>query len=329
MKATEQGIRAARRGPSDPDLYCGVLALMNNILIGTASWADKSLVQCGRFYPAAAKSPEDRLKYYAQEFPIVEIDSSYYAIPNERAAQLWVERTPERFVFDVKAFRLFTQHQTSPHVLPKDVLAALAPAKKMIYYRDVPEELMAELWRQFRIALTRMQQGGKLGVVLFQFPPWFLANRDSLAHIDECVERMAGFTLAVEFRNETWFYESRRERTLAFERERGIAHVAVDEPKGFASCIPSVWEVTRPDIAMVRLHGRNRHTWDKAGLAAASDRFNYLYNDDELSELASSIKTMSENAHTVHVLLNTNYEDQGQVNARRLSQIMQKAAVAV
>jgi len=140
---------------------------------------------------------------------------------------------------------------------------------------------------------------------------------------------MAGFTLAIEFRNETWFYESRRERTLAFERERGIAHVAVDEPKGFASCIPSVWEVTRPDIAMVRLHGRNRHTWDKAGLAAASDRFNYLYNDDELSELASSIKTMSENAHTVHVLLNTNYEDQGQVNARRLSQIMQKAAVAV
>ncbi|MDB5926079.1 MAG: hypothetical protein JWN13_5015, partial [Betaproteobacteria bacterium] len=143
-------------------------------------------------------------------------------------------------------------------------------------------------------------------------------------HIEECLERMSGFRLAVEFRNETWFYERSRDRTFAFEREHGIAHVVVDEPQGFASSIPSVWEVTSPEIAVVRLHGRNRETWEKKGLAAASDRFNYLYSEDELAELAGPIKSLSQKAGTVHVLLNTNHQDQGQVNARLLTNVLAK-----
>jgi uncharacterized protein YecE (DUF72 family) len=151
-------------------------------------------------------------------------------------------------------------------------------------------------------------------------------RKRNLAHIEQCVERMAGFTLAVEFRNETWFYPRSRERTFAFERKHGIAHVVVDEPEGFKSSIPSVWEVTSAHAAVVRLHGRNRDTWEKKGLAAASDRFNYLYTDDELNELAQPIRSLAENAHTVHVLLDTNYEDQGQVNARRLRQAVSALA---
>lgn len=291
---------------------------MNKILVGTASWTDKSLIQCGRFYPSSVKSAEQRLRYYAEEFPIVEVDSSYYAIPSEQTARLWVERTPDGFVFDVKAFRLFTQHQTAPQVLPKYISESLPISKKTVYYKDMPGELLDALWNEFRAALLPLQQAGKLGVVLFQFPPWFLANKASLAHIGQCVDRMSGFRLAVEFRNETWFYERSRERTFAFERERGIAHVVVDEPQGFKSSIPSVWEVTSPEIAVVRLHGRNRDTWEKRGLVAASERFNYLYSEDELAELAAPIKSLSEKASEVHVLLNTNYQDQGQVNARRL-----------
>ena len=295
---------------------------MNKILVGTASWTDKSLIQCGRFYPPNVNSAEERLRYYAHEFPIVEVDSSYYAIPSEQTARQWADRTPDSFVFDVKAFRVFTQHQTAPQVLPKYIAESLPVSKKTVYYKDMPGELLDALWNEFRAALAPLQQAGKLGVVLFQFPPWFLANKASLGHIEQCVQRMDGFRLAVEFRNETWFYERSRERTFAFEREHGIAHVVVDEPQGFKSSIPSVWEVTSPDIAVVRLHGRNRETWEKKGLAAASDRFNYLYPQEELDELAAPIKSLSEKARGVHVLLNTNYQDQGQVNARRLSNIL-------
>ena len=80
---------------------------MSDILIGTASWTDKSLIASGRFYPAKCNSPEERLRYYASQFPIVEIDSSYCGIPTESNARLWVERTPAEFVFNIKAYRLF------------------------------------------------------------------------------------------------------------------------------------------------------------------------------------------------------------------------------
>ena len=294
---------------------------MSNILIGTASWTDKSLINCGRYYPPDVKTPDERLRFYASEFPIVEVDSSYYAIPSAQTARQWVERTPDGFVFDIKAFRIFTQHQTAPKVFPKYIAESLPDKKKKtIYYKDLPSELIDALWNEFRNTLLPLKQANKLGTVLFQFPPWFLANSANLAHIEQCVERMDGFTLAVEFRNETWFYERTRERTFAFERKHGIAHVVVDETQGFKSSIPSVWTVTSPHLAVVRLHGRNRDTWEKKGLAAASDRFNYLYTGDELNELAQPIRSLAENAHTVHVLLNTNYEDQGQVNARRLRQ---------
>jgi uncharacterized protein YecE (DUF72 family) len=116
----------------------------DNILIGTTSWTDKTLVESGLFYPAAAKTSEARLRYYASRFPIVEVDSSYYGMPSEHNARLWVERTPEGFVFDIKAFRLFTGHQTPPAALPVDIRKALgAIGNKNIYYRDVPEDGMS------------------------------------------------------------------------------------------------------------------------------------------------------------------------------------------
>lgn len=137
-------------------------------------------------------------------------------MPSER---IWVERTPETFVFHIKAFRLFTGHQPPPAALPADIRKALGSIDiKNIYYRDVPEDAREELWRRFRLSLAEV---------------------------------------------------------LVFERENGLAHVVVDEPQGFASSIPAVWEVTSPDVAVVRLHGRNRETWVKKGLTAA-ERFNYL-----------------------------------------------------
>ncbi len=300
---------------------------MSKILIGTASWTDKTLIECGEFYPPTVKTPEERLKFYASQFPVVEVDSSYYAIPNEQTAKQWVSRTPVDFVFDVKAFRLFTQHQTAPNVLPKYVAQSLPANKKTVYYKDLPNELRDAVWSEFHAAIRPLKEAGKLGVVLLQFPPWFLPNRESLTHIEECLERMKGVQAAVEFRHEMWFSEGGRERTLAFERQHGIANVVVDEPQGFKSSVPPVWEVTSPDIAIVRLHGRNHGTWEKKELKAASERFDYWYEEPELKELVPNVRSLANKAQRVHVIFNTNRANQGQRGAAMLRRLMEDGAV--
>jgi uncharacterized protein YecE (DUF72 family) len=300
---------------------------MSQILVGTSSWTDKTLIDCGRFYPPKVKTPEARLKFYASQFPIVEIDSSYYAIPAEKTAQQWVERTPADFVFNVKAFRLLTTHQTQPKVLPKHVSESLAESRKTVYYKDLPNELLAAVWSEFRAALRPLKDAGKLGTVLFQFPPWFLPHKESLAHIEDCLERMEGFRLAVEFRHAMWFSERGRERTLAFERKHGIVHVVVDEPQGLKTSVPAVWEVTNPENAVVRLHGRNHGTWEKKGLKAASERFDYWYDEKELKALAPHIDGLADEAEQVHVLFNNNYQDQGQRGAAMLTQLLPASRV--
>ncbi len=295
---------------------------VNNILIGTASWTDKTLIDCGRFYPKVAKSAEAKLRYYATQFPIVEVDSSYYGMPTPGNAQLWAERTPEHFIFNVKAFRLFTGHQTSPTVLHKDIQQALGPdAPKVMYYKDMPAELRDELWRRFSEALEPLRQAGKLGAVHFQFAPWLLRNREGHAHVHECVDRMQGFVVAVEFRNKSWFDGVHAAKTLAFERELGVVHTIVDGPQGFANCVPCIWEVTHPALALVRLHGRNHDTWNIKS-SASSSRFNYWYSAEELTAMKPELQKVASLARQVHVLFNTNYEDQGQVNARLMRQVL-------
>jgi uncharacterized protein YecE (DUF72 family) len=291
-----------------------------SILVGTCSWTDKTLIDSGNFYPEDVKTPEARLKFYASKFPVVEVDSSYYAIPSERTAKQWAKRTPDDFVFDVKAFRLLTTHQTQPKVLPKHVSESLPVAKKTVYYKDLPGELVDAVWSEFRAALRPLKDAGKLGVVLFQFPPWFLPHKESLAHIEECIERMEGYQLAVEFRHETWFSEKGRVRTLAFERTHGLVNVVVDEPQGLKTSVPAVWEVTNQDLAMIRLHGRNHATWERKGLKAASERFDYWYDKKELAQLVPDIKALE--AKKVHVLFNVNNQDQGQKGAATLQSLL-------
>ena len=297
---------------------------MSNILAGSASWTDKTLIDCGRFYPKDCKSAEARLRYYATQFPLVEVDSSYYGMPTPANAQLWAERTPEHFTFNVKAFRLFTGHQTAPNVLHKDIQQALGPnPPKTLYYKDTPKEIADELWRRFSEALEPLRQAGKLGAVHFQFAPWLLRNRDGMAHVRHCVEKMEGHLLSVEFRNKTWFDGDHLARTVAFERELGVVHTIVDEPQGFANCVPCVWEATNPKLALLRLHGRNRETWNIKS-ATSSSRFNYWYPEEELAAMVPDIRRVATLADTLHVVFNTNYEDQGQVNARALMRLLGK-----
>lgn len=294
------------------------------VLVGTASWSSKTLVDSARFYPPGITSAEARLRYYASRFPLVEVDSSYYAMPAPATAQLWAERTPNDFVMNVKAFRLFTGHQTSPTVLHKDIREALGPARKPnFYYRDLPAEVVDELWRRFTEALLPLRAAGKLGLVHFQFPPWVLRNAAGHAHVRLCVERMAGHTVSVEFRHQSWFADPNAvASTLAFERELGVVHTVVDGPQGFSNSVPAIWEATHPQVALLRLHGRNTETWNIKGASDSSERFNYDYSEAELAEVAGQVQGLSAQASATHVVFNNNMEDQGQRNATALMQML-------
>jgi len=299
---------------------------MSEILVGTSSWTDKTLIESGKFYPASATTPEDRLRFYASQFPIVEIDSSYYGIPSVENAQRWVERTPPGFIFNIKTYRLFTRHQTPVVSLAKEIREALeAGTKKNVYEKDVPDEIKLELWRQFRSVLEVLRDGAKLGAVHMQFAPWVAFHPETFEYLEYCRAMLAGFTVAAEFRNPTWFNSERHiNRTLAFERDNGFVNVIVDAPQGIANTIPSIWEVTNQSLAVVRLHGRNHGTWNRKGLTASSQRFDYDYSEDELKSLANEIKPLAQKAEQVHVLFNNNYQDQGQRGARMLAPLLSK-----
>lgn len=289
------------------------------ILAGTCSWADKTLVDCGRFYPPTLKSPEDRLRFYAKQFPLVEVDSSYYGLPAERNSALWVERTPAAFTFDVKAFRLMTQHPTPPASLPKDLRESLPDAlqqKRNLYLRDLPGELVDEVWKRFESALLPLDSAGKLGVIVFQFPPWFLPGRESSDYLLQAKQRLPQYRVAIEFRNGRWLSDRNAGRTLEFLRANKLPLVCVDEPQGFENSVPPIAEATA-DLALVRFHGRNSATWAARG-ASPAERFDWLYAEDELREWAPRVERLAGAAKEVHLLMNNCREDKAIVGARQL-----------
>jgi uncharacterized protein YecE (DUF72 family) len=292
---------------------------MGEIRIGITSWTEPTLIAGGHFYPPSARSAEARLQYYASQFPIVEVDSTYYGLPAERTSGLWVQRTPPGFIFDIKAFRLFTLHPTSPEVLPADIREALSAdlkSRRSLYYRDLPPELIGELWKRFEEALLPLDSAGKLGVVLFQFPPWFYPGNEQRDFISACQDKLPQYRLVIEFRHNSWVNEKNRERTFAFLRSRKLTYVCVDEPQGFKNSLPPVVEVTS-DIGVVRFHGRNTALWEK-GSTEASGRFDYLYGEAELQEWAPKIQNLKDQTQMLHVLFNNCYDDKAVRNARQI-----------
>jgi uncharacterized protein YecE (DUF72 family) len=286
-------------------------------LVGTASWTDKTLIDCGRFYPPSCKTPEARLRYYASVFPLVEVDTSYYAIPAPATARQWAERTPDRFVFNVKAFRLFTGHTTETKVLPKDIqrdIQKALGAVRKLRYDKVPEEIRLELWRRFAEALEPLRLAGKLGLVHLQFPPAVQYGNEARAYVEECRARLPQHTLSIEFRHRSWWDGPERiESTLSFLREHRLVHTVVDGPQGFDNSVPAAWEVTHPDYLLLRLHGRNIASYN-APARTAAERFDYDYPDRELAGLASELARVAPKARNRHVVFNNCDEDKGQRN---------------
>ncbi len=296
----------------------------SKVLVGTASWTDPTIIKSG-WYPPEARTAEQRLQHYASQFPLVEVDSTYYALPAERNSVLWVERTPPEFTFNFKAFALLTGHGTAlsrlPATLRDSLPAGFGEDKKQIYMKDLPDDAQRWVWDAFESALEPLRQAGKLGAILFQFPPWFHISRSSKQYLEKCREELPEHRLAVEFRNASWLSDRNAAETLSFLADHDLTYVCVDEPQGFRSSVPLVTAVTNPDLAMLRLHGRNQENWDKKGISVV-DRFKYLYTDEELKELAPRVEELAGDAQQTHVLFNNCYSDFGVRNAARLADLI-------
>ena len=295
------------------------------VVIGISSWTEPTLVKEGNFYPKGASSAEDRLKFYASQFPIVEVDSTYYFPPSERNSVLWIERTPKDFTFNIKAYALLTNHPTKVESLYKDVREALpeeVAAKKNVYREHLPEKLADEVWDRFRESLMPLHSAGKLGSVLFQYPQWFVIGRKNKDYILECQERLPDYRIAVEFRHKSWMERGNDEETLAFLSDHDIVFVCVDMPQGFDSSLPPVAAVTSKELAVIRFHGRDPEAWNTKSQRAA-DRFRYDYSKKELEEWVPKVESLAEQAKETHAIMNNCYRDHAVRSARQLAALLE------
>jgi uncharacterized protein YecE (DUF72 family) len=294
------------------------------IRVGTASWTDRTLVRETDWYPKRSMSAKERLAFYASVFPMVEVDATYYHPPTPELAALWIDRTPQDFRFDVKAYSLLTGHPTRPDSLWAD-LAEQLPAEhrdaRNVYAHHLPPAALDEAYTRFGSALAPLDSAGKLGAVFFQMPPWFTAKRDNRRWLEALGDRLPGLPLAVELRHASWMAdEDDRRRTLGLLEERGLAYVCVDMPQGFPNSLPPVLAATA-DLAVVRFHGHNAETWNARGISAA-ERFRYLYSDEELEAWAPRVAELAGSSRETHAIFNNCYRDYGVRNARELGALL-------
>ncbi|HET9416021.1 MAG TPA: DUF72 domain-containing protein [Candidatus Limnocylindria bacterium] len=316
---------AGRRGEAHAEAAREPLTIgAATVRIGTASWTDPTMTAPGVFYPPDAGTAEERLVYYANQFPIVEVDSTYYALPARRTGELWLERTPADFTFDIKAHALMTGQPSEPKRLPKDLREAL-PAdlagQKRVYARELPPEIEDEIWARFLDGIEPLRSSGKLGAVFLQYPRWFFPTSESRDEIVKAKERLGDTPFAVELRHASWFNEKNRQRTIDFLHKHQIPFVMVDAPPGTKSSVPPVTVVSSPNLAVVRFHGRRTETWEATGIPVV-ERFRYLYDEGELSEWVPRIQEAADQVPEIHVLMNNCYANYGTTNAREIAELL-------
>jgi uncharacterized protein YecE (DUF72 family) len=296
------------------------------VRVGTASWTDPTMTARGVFYPDDARTAEDRLRHYATQFPVVEVDATYYALPRDQQSKLWVERTPEDFVMDVKAHALMTGQPSEVKRLPKEIREALPETlkeKSRIYGKDLPGELVDEVWGAFKRGIEPLRAAGKLGAVFLQFPRWVFPSNEARDLIVDATQRLEDRKLTVEFRHGSWFNEKNAERTLRFLTDQQIPYVIVDEPQGFKSSVPPVAIVTSPELAVFRFHGQRADTWEKPNIPP-NERFRYLYDVDQLADWAARIAEAARSARQTHALMNNCSGNYGTTNAAQLAELLQQ-----
>lgn len=265
------------------------------IYVGVTGWGDQdSLYQAGT-------NSGSKLKQYAGHFPIVEVDSSFYAIQPQKNVERWVKDTPPSFQFIVKAYQGMTGHQRG----------------------EIPFQSKEEMFIAFRESLEPYQTADKLAMVLFQFPPWFECTRENVNYLRWCKEEMKGLPLALEFRHQSWFSPQFHDKTISFMTSQNWIHSICDEPQAGSGSIPTVLKPTNKEATLVRFHGRNLHGWQKPSAGNWREvRYLYRYNEKELSEWADHIKALHTQSKDVYVLFNNNSGGDAADNAKQFIQLL-------
>jgi uncharacterized protein YecE (DUF72 family) len=286
-----------------------------------------------RWYPPGVTSAKARLRYYAERFDTVEVDSTFYALPDAERSALWAERTPEWFLFHVKAFGLMTRHSVSPKALVPPLDEMGHELTRYGRVKDPSPELLDAAFERFRDGIEPLRRAGKLGAILLQFPHWFSAADDEsfargLEYLDAARDRLENLRLFVEFREPSWVGRARRSETMSFLIDRDMSFVCVDAPQtGDGTAMPPVVEATT-GWGCVRLHGRNADTWS-ARTESAADRFEYLYSEDELREWEAPVRRLAGETDAVFVLFNNNKYDYAQRNAAQMNEILEDLLLPV
>jgi uncharacterized protein YecE (DUF72 family) len=272
---------------------------VSSVRLGTCSWADEGLVKV--WYPRSVRSAEERLRYYAERFDTVEVDSPFYRLPAPETAARWAERTPAGFVFHAKASKAMTGHE--------DV--------------DSLEHATA----QFRESLAPLEEAGKLRGVLLQYHPRFVKSREAKEELHGVADLLEPLVPLVEFRHRSWMEEDERADTLQFLEREGLAYVSVDSPRTRASnVLPRVAAATH-QVAYVRFHGRNWKTWNKR-TRTSGERFDWLYSRADLEEWVEPLAELAR-GHEVYALMNNNRYDYAPRSASVLRGLLEEAGVPV
>lgn len=301
--------------------------MSSRVRVGICAWADPALIESGAFYPRKSMSAEARLRHYASVFDVVEVNSSYYAIPDIRNTQRWVERTPPGFIFHVKAYSLMTGHHPRAETLPADVTALLPRAPRKTRRGEIDAssfspEAFDRAFALFRTAVRPIAEAGKLGYVLFQFAPWVHFDAERLDYLAGLPARLPGFTIAVEFRHRSWLPDH-LDDTLRVLHDAGLTHVIVDAPTGGAA-IPRVTTATAR-TAVFRLHGRNADGWLRqlrGEEPSVREKYDYLYSEGELRALLPEIEAVSGETDDVFISFNNNNRDYPVKNALMMRRLL-------
>jgi uncharacterized protein YecE (DUF72 family) len=276
----------------------------SKILVGTASWSDPGFVE--HWYPK--KMPAgDRLPWYAQHFEMVEVNSTFYSVPDARLVERWCRSTPTDFVFDVKLHQLLSRHSTNVKLLPPALQKmAESDARGRVKLTPKIEQAMIE---QFRRPIEILRGEGKLGALLLQLSPGFSPRKHELNELDDLLGALGNCRLAVELRNRNWVENENLEATIEFFRNHSATLVSVDAPaqRHFTIMPPDLNTITNPKLAYLRLHGRDARAYTTGKTVAA--RFHYDYSDAEIGEVADRVRDLGKEATEVHVVFNNNALD--------------------
>ena len=287
------------------------------ILIGTASWSDPGFVE--RWYPKKLPAGE-RLAWYAQHFEMVEVNSTFYSVPDQRTVARWCASTPKGFVFDVKLHQLFSFHSTPGKLLPPSLQKSAEIDEKGKV--NTTPMLREDLMKLFLDVFSILEHEKKLGLLLLQLSPAFSPRKHELAELDPLIALVRGHRLAIEFRNRNWVVGDQLGSTVEFLDEKRVVFVNVDAPDSdhFTVMPSDLNEITNPKAAYLRLHGRNARAYLTGKTVAA--RFDYDYDDREISEIADRTKRLAREAEEAHVIFNNNNLDYAPRAALRLRKVL-------